>query len=119
MRKFFCYVLIPLFCSACFDLGYMGYKMKLKQRAMKEIIVIEETSLHIEGRLVFSVYMMPEEAQRMGAPNGIEFMKLLGERINQKEPLIGHKICQQGYRMSNKPPFIGEYGIWVADFYCN
>jgi hypothetical protein len=96
----------------------MGYKMNLKQRVLKEIIVVEETSLHIDGGLVFSVYMMPEEAQRMGAPTGIEFTKLLNERINQKEALIAHKICQQGYRMSSKRPFIGEYGIWVADFYC-
>ena len=119
LKNLLSFVLVISTCSACFDPGYMRYKMNLKQRVMKETLVIEETSLHIDGGLVFGVYMMPEDAQRMKAPTGAEFTMLLDERVRQKEQLIDHKICRHGYKMSSKPPFIGEYGIWTVDFYCN
>ena len=107
------------------DFGSFSTISKLKEKISKETILVERIYYkeRPEEELGFFVYMNADEAKKMGAPSGMEFIKLFDERVTQAEQVIGHKICQHGFNISSRQPVIHERdkmaGVWTLMVDCN
>ena len=113
-------ILVSIICTACFDPIYMMDMWNFKGRVEREGIVV---TLVINEKIpgagsAFDVSMLPAVAEKMGAPDSINFLKLLNEKVTQEESIIGHKICKNGYKINRKPPFVDNHDIWQVRFDC-
>lgn len=97
-----CYVLVlmsTLICTACFD---PTFAWRVDEQFRKQGLIVISTYTG-EGRLNtksgFYISMRPEDAAKVHAPNGADFHKLLDERVLYEEQILGHKLCQLGYKI--------------------
>lgn len=114
MRRLSVFVLLAM--SACTALNpEVTWRIaRIKEQIATDTIVvspfINEQRPGVE--LGFVAYMNVDKAQEMGAPTGKRFMELLDERVTREERLIGHKICQYGYKVGSREPSISKGGDW-------
>jgi hypothetical protein len=98
---------------------------KIKEQIAKDTILVSPRvhELRPGVELGFVAYMNVDKAQEMGAPNGNRFIELLDDRVTRQEHLLGHKICQYGYKAGSREPSInkgGDWsGVWTMGFDCN
>ena len=114
MRKFCCYTLILLTCTACFNPFYGFQIIELEKKIADQRIVLSPVSIEKESD--FYALMDSKDAYRIGAPNGAEYSRLLEERVIQEERMNGHKLCQSGYEITNSS-FVYA-GIWHGMLVC-
>lgn len=107
--------------SACVSFQKFGRIATIRQQIAHDTIAIERSSLNRNQS--FHVFINNEKAQALGVPDGVEFIKLLDERVTQKERSSGYKLCSNGYMLGREPQIMerdADWGnVWILWYICN
>ena len=97
MKKLLYIILLSFLCHACAQYDTRADDEQLKKQPM--IFALETGEHRINRRRGFVIYMKPAEADRVGAPDSPEFMKLLEDQLAIEEQKNGYLFCVNGYEI--------------------
>lgn len=97
MIKRCCILAVSAWCTACARYETGEYERLLQQQPM--VVVPVDGSHSISKIAGFVVYMKPEMAYKIGAPQSKEFLEMLEDYLVDEGVRYGHPVCAQGYRL--------------------
>ena len=106
-------ILSMLACSACFD---PTFSWRVNEQFKEQgLIVISPYSggNRLNGKSGFYISLRPSDAEKLQAPSGVEFLKLLDMRILFEERTKGHKLCESGYQIIDGHT-VNYHGMYVG-----
>lgn len=112
IRSYVLSLVSMLICTACFD---PTFALRWDKEFSKSRIVIVPWVDRLEG-LGFDIYLRPDDAKKVQAPNGAEFHELLEKKLLQEEQVNGRKLCRLGYKLgSTVNNYHGVYALVSAE----
>jgi len=110
--------IIATACLACSNLGVIEKELN-EEGGMRIRPMDPDYQPQLYPRGGFWITLQTDLAERLQAPEGVEFLKFLDERLKRDEQAMGHKYCQFGYKLSPmffyKGVFASLIGICLTD----